>query len=244
MNRRGFAGNPQGYTINSAGGVVITTANGVGWQINTNGVIQTLGANQLNLNVSQTYAQAAQFSGILTFAPSFAGTSDFGITRTASTIGKVSDGGSGLGWLQTDGKKRVATNQTNATATMQNLADLSTPVLAGRKYAGFLTQIAKNSAAAEGLQFDFGGGTATMTNFQALLVGTAIGTTLGVTTSSALGTALTATVATTTDVAYLIYVTFVVNAAGTLVPRFAEVSHAAGTATVELGSSLILEDVP
>lgn len=227
-----------------SGALILETAAAVGIQINNNTVIQTIGATQWNMNVAQTYAQAAQFSGLVTMASGFAGTSDVGWTRLAATVLKINDGTTGLGWLQTDGKKRVASNATNATATMSNLTDLSAPVVAARKYGGFLAVIAKNSTAAEGLQFDFGGGSATMTSFQATLVGTAIGTTLGTTTSSAIATAVTATVATTTDVTYLIYVTFVVNAGGTLIPRFAEVSHATGTATVELGSTLVLWDLP
>lgn len=171
-------------------------------------------------------------------------TADSGFARLAAKVIKATDGSTALGWVQTEGTKRTSTAPTNATATMSNLTDLTETVAAGRKYGGFLTVIAKNSTAVEGLQFDFNGGAATMTTFQATLVGTPLGTTPGVTTVTALGTALTVTTATTTDVTYLIYVTFVVNAGGTFIPRFAEVSHTTGTATVEIGATLKLDDIP
>jgi hypothetical protein len=169
---------------------------------------------------------------------------DTGLTRTAAKVIKVTDGSSGSGWIQDGGVSRVSSPVTNITATPAAITGLSSTLAAGRKYAGTITLIAKNSTAAEGLQFDFNGGSATFTNVQFLFTATPIGSTLGVTTSSAIGTALTATTATTTDIAYTIYFTCVVNAAGTVIPRFAEVSHTSGTATIGLGSSMILNDIP
>lgn len=169
---------------------------------------------------------------------------DTGFKRVAAAVIAASDASTGLGWVQTAGLSRVSSNVTNATATPAAITGLSSTLVAGRKYAGTITLIAKNSTAAEGLQFDLNGGSATFTNVQFLFTATPIGSTLGVTTSSAIGTALTATTATTTDIAYTIYFTCVVNAAGTVIPRFAEVSHTSGTATVELGSSMRLEDIP
>jgi hypothetical protein len=144
----------------------------------------------------------------------------------------------------TPGRARLTADATNATATMANLSDLSLTLLAGRKYTGRLVLIGSNSTGAEGLQFDFAGGSATMTSFQAILEASPLGATLGVTSAGALGTALTNTVVATTDTVYAVYVTMVVNAGGTFIPRFAEISHTSGTATVRLGSSLWLEDMP
>jgi hypothetical protein len=62
--------------------------------------------------------------------------------------------------------------------------------------------------------------------------------------SAAIGTALTATTATTAPRVYNIYFDVVVNAAGTLIPRFAEVSHTSGTATVKAGSTSDIRDMP
>lgn len=149
------------------------------------------------------------------------------------------------GWLQNSaGRSRLTADVANATATMANLTDLSQTVIAGRKYFGQAVIYASNSTAAEGLQFDFNGGTATFTSFVYGLVGTPIGATIGVAYATSAATALTATTATTADVAYLIAFEFVCNAAGTVIPRFAEVTHTLGTATARLGSFLLTEDCP
>lgn len=149
------------------------------------------------------------------------------------------------GWIrEQQGPARLAADATNNTTTMANLTNLSVTLIAGRKYTGFLTVFASNSTAAEGLALDFDGGSATMTNFAAGIVGTPVGATLGVSYSTALATDLTATTATTGDVVYLVAISMVVNQGGTFIPRFSEVSHVAGTATVRLGSFLQLKDSP
>ena len=127
--------------------------------------------------------------------------------------------------------------QTNATATMANLADLTMQVQAGQKVSGIAYLFAKNSVAGEGLQFDLGGGTATWTSIEFGLAGTPAGATVGVASSTAIATALTCTSVLTTDACYPVAFSGVVNAGGTLIPRFAEVSHTSGTATVEINST-------
>jgi hypothetical protein len=169
---------------------------------------------------------------------------DTGFKRTAAAVIGATDGSTGGGWLQTAGLKRVASNVTNATATMANITDLSITVQAGRKYSGSYSFVATNSTAGEGLQFDFNGGSATVTSIQFMFVATPPGVTLGTTQSAAIGTAITATTATTTSVVYTVYFDVVVNAGGTLIPRVAEVSHTSGTATVKAGSSVVLNDLP
>jgi hypothetical protein len=169
---------------------------------------------------------------------------DVGYGRVTVKVAKITDASSGGGWLQTAGYKSVATNVTNATATMGNVSDLSMPLQAGRKYAGQFSFVAKNSTAAEGLQIDFAGGSATFTSIEFTFRSTPPGVTLGTVVSSAAGTAITATTATTTDVVYTIYFTCVVNAAGTLIPRVAEVSHTSGTATLVAGSISEINDIP
>lgn len=148
-------------------------------------------------------------------------------------------------WFQnTAARKRNTADVTNATATMANLTDLTMTLIAGRKYTGRCVLIANNSVGVEGLQFDFNGGGATFSAFQATAESSPVGATLGVSNSTALGTAITDTVVATTDTIYAINLTMVVNAAGTFIPRFAEVSHTTGTATVRLGSYMWLEDMP
>jgi hypothetical protein len=148
-------------------------------------------------------------------------------------------------WVQNSaGRPRNTADRTNATNVMANLADLSITVATGRKYSGFFSVFASNSTAAEGLAFDFNGGSATMTDFKAAFVATPIGVTLGTSYSTALATALTATTATTATDLYMIFVSFVCNVGGTVIARFAENSaHVAGTASVLLGSAWLMDDM-
>lgn len=170
---------------------------------------------------------------------------DVGIGRVATNVARISNGdNTATEWLQTAGVKRVSSVVNNATATMSNITDLSMTVQSGRKYSGTYSFVAVNSTAAEGIQFDFNGGSATVTSIQFMFVATPPGVTLGTTQSAAIGTALTATTATTTNVVYTVYFDVVVNAGGTLIPRFAEVSHTSGTASVKAGSSSDINDLP
>jgi hypothetical protein len=159
-----------------------------------------------------------------------------GATKFLNTAGTTVLTVANNGWIQGDpGAARITTPVTNATATMSSLTDLTLTLVAGRKYFGELVLFAHNSTAAEGLQFDLNGGSATMTSIEFGFAGAAVGATGGVVVSTALGTALTDTVVSTTDVCYVIPMSLVVNAAGTIIPRFAEVSHTTGTATINNG---------
>jgi len=153
-----------------------------------------------------------------------------------------------LDWLVNSGRLRARNtiDRTNATVTMANLADMSVAVLAGEEYTGRLVVYANDSVAAEGLAFDFAGGTCSITSFEAAFAATPPGSglALGTLTSTALATALTATTATTGDACYVIEFSFVVNVPGTFIPRFAQASHTTGAATVRLGSYLWLELSP
>jgi hypothetical protein len=143
------------------------------------------------------------------------------------------------------GRKRVTTSVTNSTNSLGNILDLTISVLAGHKYSFKLVLFAQNSTAAEGLQFDLNGGTATMTSIEFGLsqpAGSSL--VLGTVVSTSLGTDLTITTATTSDTMYTICGEFVVNAAGTIIPRFAENStHISGTAQVTNGYFWV-EDSP
>lgn len=150
------------------------------------------------------------------------------------------------GWFQNPaGRARNTADVTNATATMANLADLTITLIAGRKYTGRMSVKCVNSVAAEGIAFDFNGGTATMTSFAAGAGVLASGgtDTVGVNVSTALATALTFTTL-TGETWITIELSMVCNAAGIFVPRFAENTSTIGTATVRLGSYLWLEDSP
>jgi len=138
---------------------------------------------------------------------------------------------------------RLTASVTNATATMANLADLTQTLGAGLKYTGRLVIKCNNSTAAEGIQVDFNGGTATMTSFFATaFVAVSSGTdTAGTVISTSLAGVINWTTITGETVIEIL-ISFVVNATGTFIPRAAENSHATGTLTAELGSYLTLQE--
>lgn len=233
------------FTINANDGAVncysIASTSGFASQSDFSFV---LSESYLGIQFGQTYG-ARGVSWCPSGTSSGAAGSDVSITRADVGVAKITNGkpdAAGFGWLMTGGVARVTSNVTNATVTMANLTDLTLNVAAGRKYVGRVVFIAKDSTGADGLAFDFDGSTATMTSFSAIAEEAPIGATLGVTNSTALATDLTNTVVATTDVIYAYSLSFVVNAAGTFVPRFAQVAHTAGTATVELGSYIRLDD--
>lgn len=143
------------------------------------------------------------------------------------------------------GMKRVSANVNNATATMANISDLTNNVVAGRFYTGHFVFKCVDSTAAEGIAFDFDGGTCTMTNFAAsaeVITGGAV--VAANTVSGALATDFNWTTI-TGETWIRIAVSFTVNAAGTFIPRFCQgTAHTSGTATVNLGSYSQLIDTP
>lgn len=137
---------------------------------------------------------------------------------------------------------RSASDLANATTTFANV--LTATVLNGHKYAFRCTLFCNESVTGEGLKIDFNGGTATATDFRAHF--TTTDATLGSATEV---TALTpglaaAAVASTANILIVIDGELVASSAGTFIVRFAQNSHATGTATVRRGSSLVMTDIP
>lgn len=148
------------------------------------------------------------------------------------------------GWTRgSAGTGRNTANVNNATTSFVNLSDLSRTLVSGRKYFGRLSMKCNNTAATEGIKFDFNGGTATMTNFWAAGGVLASGGTdvIGTTTSTSLAGVINFTTL-TGETGIVIEFSMVCNAGGTFIPRFAENSTAVGTATVELGSFISMLD--
>ncbi len=180
-----------------------------------------------------------------------AGLFDTGLRRGAPGVVVVNDGtgaqtGTGApGWMQNSaGRSRIVSDATNATATFADLSDLTLTLVAGRKYTGKLVVKCNNSTAAEGVKFDFNGGTATVTSFWAAAAELVGGTTvLGTAISTSLAGVINYTTITGETVIEF-SISLVCNAGGTFIPRFAENSSTLGTATAELGSFLWLEDMP
>lgn len=129
---------------------------------------------------------------------------------------------------------------TNATAAL-TATNLSCTLVAGRSYRIEGVLQASNSTAAEGLQFDFGGGAATATTF--FVAAQAVGSvTAGTLSATSLTGAMSYTVVTGTD--YVLVSGFIkVNAGGTVILRAAENSaHVTGTLTLGAGSWLAFYD--
>jgi hypothetical protein len=170
------------------------------------------------------------------------GTQDTAMIRKAANVAGMDTGD----WFQQTGRSRVNTASpvTNATDTMAAITGLSATLIAGRKYAGTLTLFVSTDQAAEGVKFDFDGGAGTMTAFNAAVTSNVQGATAGVTVSAALATDITFTALNGTGVnCFVISFDLVCNAAGTFIPRFSQVAHASGTATI-VAANLSLDDYP
>lgn len=138
-------------------------------------------------------------------------------------------------------EKYATANVTNSTATMANIASLSINVVGARKYGFRIILYVTDSVAGEGIQVDFNGGSAGVTNFRAQtrIFDTAL---LACSQTTALATAVN--VATITGNGIIeIDGSFEPSGNGTFIPRFAQNTHATGTATVFRGSHLVMFDL-
>jgi hypothetical protein len=171
----------------------------------------------------------------------------WGLSHVSGTnVATVTNATSGVGWLQNSaGRARLTADVTESAGTLTNLTDLTLTLIAGRKYTGRMVVKCVNSVATEGVQFDFNGGTATMTNFWAGagILASGGSDVVGTNISTSLAGAINFTTFTGESVV-IIEVSLVCNAGGTFIPRAAENTHAAGTATFRLGSYLFMEDSP
>lgn len=201
-----------------------------------------------HINGSSSGRVAVAASGIIGISNGAGadGTLDIGLTRGAPKVFRIGDGGANAnGWFQWAGQARLTGDATKTNTTFANLTDLTISNLqAGRKYVGTMRVKCNNSAAAEGIKFDFNGGTATMTAFWAAAsASAATAPTIGANSSTSLTGVINYT-AITGETYIEFSITFVVDGAGTLIPRFAENSTVIGTVTVELGSFIMLHDSP
>jgi hypothetical protein len=220
-------------TSNSATGLTVDTTTG-------------------NVGIGTTAPQtilSLPVAGVLSWEAS-AGVVDLGLSRIAAGVIGVGTSGttSRAGWLNWAGEGRLTSDVTNATAAFANLTGLTiTGLAAGRKYFGRLVLKCNNSVAAEGIQLDFNGGTATMTSFWAVASVSAGGATvLGTVISTSLAGVLNLTTI-TGETLIVIDFSFVVNSVAggtTIIPRFAENSSTTGTVTAELGSFIWAQDCP
>lgn len=209
------------------GGVAAAAASGKG-----GGITLSAGSGGDNTNAAGT----AGSGGDVTIAAGTAGSASGG--ASAGSKGSVIVSGE----LLTDNQSRVAADVPVSNTTFANMTGISRTVLAAGKYVGELAVKCNNTQATEGIKFDFNGGTATMTSFWAG-AGELTGGTLVTVASSSTSLAGIINFSTVTGESIFIFkISFVVNAAGTVIPRFAENSTAIGTVTIELGSFMTLSN--
>lgn len=148
-------------------------------------------------------------------------------------------GGGGGSSVENMTASRLTADVTNATGTLANLTALSQTLSAGTAYTFHIAFRTSNSLAADGLKFDFAGGTATATTFWARcdIKDTAL---LFTGTSTAIGTDILAATA-TGESALICEGYFLVNAGGTFIPRAAGNTAASGTQTTFAGSFMWVE---
>lgn len=154
------------------------------------------------------------------------GTSGFD-TSVTNVITLLNSSQAAGGWLQnTAGDSRVNAPVTVSGTTPSAITGLSATVIAGRKYGFEIVLNASNDVAADGFRVDFDGGTATMTSFFATGFYYAAAGAAFFDSTTALATDLVAT--NFANGAIILKGGFVVNAAGTFVPRIAEEDAAGG----------------
>jgi len=135
----------------------------------------------------------------------------------------------------------LASDQTTTSATLATTT-LSANVFAGKKYGFTCVLYISDSVAAEGAQIDFNGGTATATNFRVHV--TAFDSALSL---SSQGTSLATAYAVSTFTGsgmFECHGSIEPSASGSLIPRYAQNTHAVGTLTLARGSHLIVWDIP
>lgn len=168
------------------------------------------------------------------------GTTLASITPVANTPVMAATDGTTDGWFQnTGGEAALTANFTEAVGVL-TATNLSRSVVAGRSYRLIAFLQVSNSTAAEGVQLDFNGGSATATAFFA--AASAIGSVVaGTVVSTALNGVINYTTVTGTD--YIVIHGYLkVNAAGTFTLRAAENTSATGTMTLGAGSWMALMD--
>ncbi len=220
------------------GGLFRATGGGIGITQEFTGATNAILVNSAGVSTSSSLCYGWANTAVFT---STGGANGIGsdICRFAIGIMRAGQGNGSTtvdGFFLDAGTERVVSDLANATTTFGNMTGISVPLLAGQKFVGELVVKCNNSTAAEGIKFDFNGGTATVTSFWAagnqLVGGTDV---LGTGISTSLPGVINFTTI-TGETLIVIKFSLVTNAAGTFIPRFAENSSAAGTATVETGS--------
>lgn len=175
------------------------------------------------------------------------GTSGSGAAYAELTLGtNLSMSGTTLNATSRELTSYLVSDATNATTSFADLTDFTLTLVAGHKYAGRMDIWCSNSTAAEGIKFDFAGGAATATTFLAGggVFAAPAAAMQGNTVSQALATVINWSAFGSTGLLNIVFDLGIdCNAGGTIIPRFAEDSHIAGTVTILKMSSFRLTDV-
>lgn len=188
--------------------------------------------------------QSVSFNFDVTTGFYVAVTQNSGSTRTVSGYAWIETAAIAPGENTNNQITAVLNNDaTFFTNTLTSIVDLIVPLNAG-KYAGRLDIWVQNSTAAEGVQFDFGGGSAIITNFLAgagiFASGSPTFTQVN-TISFAIGTVLNwSTITGYVNIVFDFSLTCATN--GTFAFRIAENSpHTSGTVTVKAGANIRID---
>lgn len=231
--------------IEPKNGSTLQIAGSAGLQVVSGGIIM----NGAPWQLTSTAVKLGPTTQLVWTADEATGTARCGLEYLVNGVIGVTDGSTGIGWLQnTAGSSRVTTSDvTNVTTTPAAITGLSFTTIAGRKYAGRIKIWCEEATAADGYLFDLDGGNGTWTSFRATyrLYDTSSAT-AALNSANVTAIATDFTGATLTGAAYLeIDFAGVANAAGTFIPRFAKASDAAGAAfSARVNSFMLVEDVP
>lgn len=210
------------------------------------------GTDRMTLGVSTGNDLELRSDGELRFSTTTdpSAGSDAILSRVAAgVLGSKGAAGTAYWFQSTAGRFTLSSDFTNATGTLSTLGFATVNLQSGRKYAFRMTLFASETTAADGIKLDWnGGGTATISAFLAscVLTNDTGGNVAQVnSTSAAIGTLISATALSTTNVhLYECSGYITVSGTGTLVTRAAQNAHTTGTLTVKTGSWLWLEDTP
>lgn len=210
--------------------------------------------------------ESVSSGGDFTIAPSGGDTNITGALAVSTTLGVTTSAsipklsnlstngfvktGSGDGTLSVDTATYTSSETcyltSDATSTSATLADLTgctiSNLTSGSKYGFKAILYISNSIAADGVKIDFGGGSATSTNFRAQCTGFDSALAISTQVTSLTGTCSSATF--TGAGSLEIHGSFEPSGNGTIIPRFAENASTTGTLTVFRGSHIIFWKLP
>lgn len=215
-------------------------ANGDNLMVSSNTSNNVAGFNYLGIQIRNDGAFAF---GASTTADLYVVPADSGICRVAAKVTGSCTGQQGtFGWFQDSaGNLGLAANFTSSSATLA-VTTFSFPVISGRAYKIEGLIRGNDSTGVDGFKMDFAGGTVTtgtfFVNMESLGLGTVV---LGVTSATAMNTALTATTFTNGDLR--LTGTYIAAGTGTVIVQMAQVAHTAGTLTILAGSWITLTDL-